>query len=415
MSFLIYCGFRIFGFFISRLPYSLIHFVGRCVGSLAYYFYRPFRKKALANLAIAYGNIKSEKEREKIAKLSFQNLMITLLEFFRFKRSRGHLEEIVTLQDNPRVREVVEQGKGIVFLSAHQANWEVPFLVLTEKYRGVAIGRPIKNRRLYHYVLSVRQMNGGKIVMPKNAIRQGLKALKKGEFLGIVGDQAYPESPYSYPLFGTRAWTASTPALLAYKTGVPLVVGSTKRVHGRYVVSGSDPIWPNLNLPIKDEIPRMMDVAMHQLESSIKERPEQWMWVHDRWKQQGIDHVKRKYRYGFILVVLPPNIEPFLPTISLLKLIYPRSFLTFFVPKGAALPTTDAEMWTYEKKSDLFVRDWRFQLVLDLYGIEKLRSHFLKLGAFKVLTLKKIKNRGTIEESIKYKLVKPECLSQFST
>ncbi len=66
--------------------------------------------------------------------------------------------------------------------------------------------------------------------MPKNAIRLGLKALKEGKFLGIVGDQAYPDSSYHFPLFGTRAWTATTPALLAYKSNSPLVVGTTLRV-----------------------------------------------------------------------------------------------------------------------------------------------------------------------------------------
>ncbi|MCH9625872.1 MAG: Lipid A biosynthesis lauroyltransferase [Chlamydiales bacterium] len=414
MQLLVYLVFRTFGFFISQLPYSAIHFLGKITGRAAYYIHRPFRKKALANLAIAYGATKTEKEREIIAKRSFESLMITLLEFFRFKKSHGKLSEIVTLHENPAVEDILNRGQGVVFLSGHQANWEIPFLALTNRYAGVAIGRPIKNKYLYKWVLAVREMNGGKIVMPKNAIRSGLKALKTGAFLGIVGDQAYPESPYSYPLFGTRAWTASTPALIAYKTNSPLVFGSTKRVNNHYIVQGSAPIWPNLEAPLKEEVPRMMDLAMQRLESSIDQTPEQWMWVHDRWKQQGIDHVKRKYRYGFILITLPKNPQKFLEILPLFRAIYTRSFLTFLVPEGIEITLKDCEIITYKQPSDLFIRDYRYQLVLDFYDSKKLRRHFLKLGAFKALHLKNMRPHKNLSETIKHKLVKSECLTTVS-
>lgn len=394
-----YFFFRLFGFFLSLLPFRVLHSIGRFTGWLAYYLHRPFRKKALSNLAIAYGEKKSEKERKKLAIASFQNLMITLLEFYRLKKSKGKLNKIVSLQENSCVETLLKQKQGVIFLTGHQANWEIPFIAVTDLFPGIAIGRPIKNKRLYNWVLSVREMNGGKIVMPKRAIRQGMKALKSGKFLGIVGDQAFPTSPYSYPLFGTRAWTASTPALLAYRTNCPIVVGTTKRIDHHYQIGASEPIWPDHTKPMKEDVERMMDQAMRYLEKSIQERPEQWMWVHDRWKQQGIDHVKRIYRYGFILVTLPP--KPDLTLISTLRKIYPRSFLTFYAPKGCVIPGED--VLPYEKEEDLFQRDWRFQLVLDFYHSHKLRKHFRKLSAFQTLALPQD------HETIIKTLVKPEC------
>lgn len=394
-----YFFFRAFGFLLSLLPYSALHAFGRFAGWCAYFLHRPFRKKALANLAIAYGETKSEQERKKLAIASFQNLMITLLEFFRLKKSKGKLEEIVTLEENSEVSGFLEKKQGVIFLTGHQANWEIPFLAVTDRFPGIAIGRPIKNKWLYNWVLSVREMNGGKIVMPKSAIRQGMRALREGKFLGIVGDQAFPTSPYSYPLFGTRAWTASTPALLAYRTNSPIVVGMTKRVGHHYHVSSSKPIWPDPKIPMKEDVDRMMDEAMRCLEKSIKEHPEQWMWVHDRWKQQGIDHVKRIYRYGFILVALPKN--PDLSLIPTLRKIYPRSFLTFYASQGCKIP--GEEVKTYQNEEDLLQRDWRFQLVLDFYGSAKMRRHFCKLGAFKALALSQDK------ETVIRTLVKSEC------
>lgn len=199
MDTLAYLTCRLFGFLVSLLSYKQLNRVGKLAGSLAYYVHRPFRKKAMCSLAIAYGSSKNEKERKQIAKQSFQNLMITCLEFFRLKGSYRKLEEIAAFEENVQIRPLLEGDHGVIFLSAHQANWEIPFLLLTELYKGIAIGRPIKNKRLYRYILSIREMNGGKIVLPKNAIREGLRSLRRKEFLGIVGDQAYPESPYSYP------------------------------------------------------------------------------------------------------------------------------------------------------------------------------------------------------------------------
>src|ERR1700733_8113019 len=107
MQFLVYCCFRIFGFFVSLLSYRTLHMLGNFAGTVAYHLHRPFRKKALANLAIAFGKTKTEEERKKIAKKSFQNLMITCLEFFRFKKSHNNLSEIVTLEKNPEVENLL--------------------------------------------------------------------------------------------------------------------------------------------------------------------------------------------------------------------------------------------------------------------------------------------------------------------
>lgn len=417
IHFLTYCCFRAFGFIISLLPYRVLHAVGRWSGLGAYYLHRSFRKKALSNLSIAYGQTKSDKEQKRIAKRSFQNLMITCLEFFRLKRSKGKLSEIVSIEGMEEVNDLLQKKQGVVFLTGHQANWEIPFLAATDQFPGTAIGRPIKNKWLYKWILSIREMNGGKIIMPKNALREGMRALKEGKFLGIVGDQAFPDSSYSYPLFGTRAWTTSAPALLAYKTACPIVVCCTKRLGHHYTVSGSHLIWPDLSKPLKEEVPRMMDAAIHCLETSIRERPEEWMWVHDRWKQQGIDHVKRPFRHGFILVILPVDPDLYLPLIPLFRKIYPRSFLTFLAPSQANLSVEGCAVLAYNSEEDLFVQDRRFQFVLDFYDSKRLRRHFKKLGAARALNLTKMQKMvpgQPLAETIKQALVKAECLKDVS-
>lgn len=391
---LVYIIIRLFGFFVRLLPYPMIHALGKISGSVLYHSHTSFRKKAMSNLAIAYGETLSEKERKKIAKRVFCNLVITCLEFFRLDKK--HLDSLIIPSNPEPVLKLHAEKQGMVFFSGHQANWEVPFLAVTNACGpGVAIGRPIKNRFLYRWVLKVREMCGGKIVMPRHALKEGLKALRQGRFIGIVGDQALPESDYSYPLFGTRAWTTTAPALLAYKTQSPIIVAITKRWKGKYIVHASDPIWPNTQTPIKEEVKRLMDETLKIFEQSIRDCPEQWMWVHDRWKQQGVDHVKKKYRHGFICLILPAGFDPKL--LALLRKIYPRSFFTIYSPH----PIPNWETKIYHQTQELFVRDWKQQLVLDFVNLPTLRRHYKKLGAMQALFLSK--------EEIAKTLVKVDC------
>ena len=398
---LTYLLLRLFGFVIYILPRPVLCGFAKFLGFLCFYLHKPFRKKAMTNLAIAYGYTKSEREKKRLAIASFQSIVTTLLEFFQLKKHKEKIEKLVRFEENSEVLQLLEQKKGVIFFSGHQSNWEIAFLALTKLFRGIAIGKPIKNKLLYDYILSIREMNDGRIVTPTKAIRHSMYALKRGEFVGIVGDQAFTNSNYFYPMFGVRTWISSSPALLAYKTNCPIVVGITKRVNNHYVVSGSPPIWPDPTVPIKDDAPRMMNQAMQYLENNIKKVPEQWMWIHDQWKQAFLGSVKKEYRYSFILVVLPNNFDE--EIVTLVRKIYPNSFITIYAPDKKSVGDTDCEVYHYKKESDLFQRDWRFQLVLDFYESCKLRSHFSKLGAFRALSLPQDK------EVIIKTLMKPEC------
>lgn len=380
---LTYALFRFFGFFIARLPRRALYCLGRFGGWVAFYVHRPFRKKALNNLLIAYGETKSKRERKAIAIASFQSLLITLLEFLHLRKDRGRdaLNKMVSIEENAEGMALLEAKQGVIFLVAHQANWEIPFLALTQRFPGIAIGKPIKNRRLYRWVLSVRESYGGTIIEPDDAIRQGISALQEGKFVGIVGDQAFPSSSYSYPLFGVRAWTSTTPALLAYKTGAPIVVGTIQRVGQRYVIKGSPPLYPNVNAPYKEEVTRMMDQAMAYLEKSFYATPEQWMWIHDRWKPKGVKRIKRIYRHGFILVILPKQSDPSLP--ALLRKIYPDSFITVYTPPHTLPPSSDYEVVYYDKEEALLLNDTRYQMVFDFCDLPHVRRHLLREGAFR--------------------------------
>ncbi len=384
---LAYFFIRLFAGLMRRLPYSVLRGFGRCMGSLAFWILPSLRKKALSNLHIAFGDTLSEQERFQIARRSFQNLLITCCELPKLPYT--DLSTFLEIADPDSVLNLHAQGQGMIFFCGHQANWEILFPAINHLIPGgVAVGRPIKNRRLYNWILSIRQSHGGTILLPKQAMKEGLRAIHRGSYIGIVGDQSFPESGYSYPLFGVRSWLSPAPALLSYRTGAPLFVVSVIRTKTGYRLAASAPLWPDLTRPAKEAVPDLMDQATARLEECIREAPDQWMWIHDRWKQQTIDHIKREYRYGYILVLRDPDdteIEP------LLRLLYPRSFLTFLSPDSP----------------DVWERNYRFQLVIDCVNVPQVRHHYQKLGAQKAEYIP--------YDQLKTTLVKPECLSTVST
>lgn len=286
----------------------------------------------------------------------------------------------------------MKEGKPVIFLCGHQANWEILFLEATRRMPGAAIGRPIKNRLLYSWILSIREKYDGKIFEPKEAFKMGFKALKQGRFVGIVGDQGMPDSGYCSPFFGKNAWTSPLPALLSYRTGSPLMVATTRRVNNHYITNYSDPIWPDQNAPMQQEIDRMMREALLLLEMSIKEHPEQWLWSHNRWKQQTLKTIKSRYRHDCLCFILPSDrsafdkVKALLPTI---REIYPLEFITIKVPTAFAGEVTleNAEIEPYDQLQDACTKDYRFKLVFNFTQHSDIGKHYKKLAAFDVVTI----------------------------
>ncbi len=386
---------RILAFPFALMPYSWIHAIGRAAGRIAFYFMPVYRKKALSNLALAKDLRLSSKEIVQMAKESFQNLAINCLEYPKLA-AETDFSRVVRCENPNTADHLFAAGKGMIFFCGHQANWEVLFLDGNVRMRGIAIGKPIKNKLLYNWVVKMREKNGGKIIAQRNAVREGLKALRKGVFMGIVGDQGMPESGYSFPFLGRRAWTSTAPALLAYKTNSPILFAETRRVRGGYRIRYSDPIWPNTEEPMEREVVRMMDQALTYLQESIKARPGEWLWQHNRWKQQTPQIVYKRFRHDCICVALPEDrkaFEALLPHLSTLRLIYPLSFLILLVPerhRNAEFISADETIY-YSDPSSMLLDDYRFKLIFNFSGYPQLRRHYEKKSAFEILTADDLK------------------------
>lgn len=371
------------------LPFSAIHLLGEILGLGIYYCVPKFRKRSLSNLALASKLNLTKTELQRVAKQSLQNLMITCLEYSKFAQIKK-TDEVVRCENPEVAAKLIEEGKSVIFFCGHQANWEVLFLEGIQRMPGIAIGRPIKNGFLYNWILSIRQKFGGKIITPQNAIREGLRNLKKGAFMGIVGDQGMPDSGYSCPFLGRRAWTSPIAAILSHRTGCPIFVATTRRVGGKYIIHYSDPIWPQTDAPAEQEIDRLMKLSLAELEKGILAYPGQWLWSHNRWKQQTPEKLKKRFRHESILVILPED-KGLASEMKVLREVYPTEFLTILAPEGLTIAITDAEVIHYCSQSELLREDYRFKLVYDFTCSPKVKAHYQKFAAFDIATLDEIR------------------------
>lgn len=379
---------------LRLLPYSAIHRLGQILGLCIYYLFPKYRKRTLSNLALASSLTLSETQMKHLAKASLQNLAITCLEYPKFA-SEKDIHRVATCENPEEADRWMKQQRPVIFFCGHQANWEVLFLEGTSRMPGVAIGRPIKNHLLYHWILKTRQKYGGKIITPRNAIREGLRALKKGSFLGIVGDQGMPDSGYSSPFFGRSAWTSPIAAVLSYRTGSPIIVATTRRDKGKYFIRYSEPLWPSTEAPLEQEVDRLMKASLALLEASIMETPGQWLWSHNRWKQQTPEKIKRKFRHESILIILPQERELFqtiMASLSAFREIYPHEFISVFTPQQWAheVILEKAEILSYRRLEELLLRDFRFKLVFNFTSFKKIKPHFKGLSAFEVVSLQEL-------------------------
>lgn len=376
----------------SWMPYSWIRATGRLLGSIAFYFMREYRKRALSNIALATDLSFDQKETIRMAKKSFQNLAINCLEYPKLARDKN-LSKVLRCENPEIAIDLYSKGQGIIFFCGHQSNWEVLFLDGTSRMNGIAIGKSIKNKRLYKWILSIREKNGGRIISPRNAIREGFRCLKKGIFIGIVGDQGMPDSGYSFPFLGRRAWTSTAPALLSYRTNSPIIFAETHRTPTGYRIRYADPIWPNLSQPMEIEVIRMMNLLLTLLQESIKRYPGEWLWQHNRWKQQTPQNLYKRFRQDCVCIILPQEpeaLQSILPHLPTLKKIYPRDFLFLIAPSTSrgTLPIEADEILYYSQLQETLCPDLRFKLIFNFTGYKPIHAHYEKLSAFEVLDIK---------------------------
>jgi KDO2-lipid IV(A) lauroyltransferase len=370
------------------------------LGSSTYYIAHHMRKTALSNITCAYPSL-NEKHVRRMARRSFCHLALTLLEYGLLARKRGDVSSFATCLNPSQATELKEKYGGIIYVSSHMANWEVPFIETNTRARGIAVGRPLKSSKLTDWINSIRSSTGGSIVSPREAMRTAKKELSSGTFFGFVGDQGLPESSYSGPFIHRRAFSTTAPALLAYKHSVPIVIAQTRRKGNKQIIWYTPPIFPDKTQPLKEEVIRLTDKVMYEIEHGILQAPEQWMWLHHRWKRPTKLNVLKEYRYETLLIIYPDDPEELAQLTEksdFFRYLYPHHDISVLIPSHTPhSPVEGAKLYLYSSFSEMKIDSLAFKLVYDFTDHVQLRRYYRARACLHYLSIGELAKANQIE------------------
>jgi Kdo2-lipid IVA lauroyltransferase/acyltransferase len=271
-------------------PRSFLTPLGRFLGMAAYYTMPRYRKVAHGNLQRAYGGQWDEAGIERVAKDSFRHIGITMVEFFlrQPRITPQEVEREVRFEGREHYEAAFARGKGVILITAHYGNWEMmgPRLIRAG-YKVSAVSRTADDPGLESMIESIRTRCGLQQIPRQQAARQGLAALRRNEILAILLDQNTAEGGLFVPFYGYPASTATGPAVFGLKTGAAIVpTFCVREPDGSHTMRAWPPIYPEATGDRQADIHRLTAAITRVIEQQIRERPELWCWLHNRWKMQ---------------------------------------------------------------------------------------------------------------------------------
>jgi KDO2-lipid IV(A) lauroyltransferase len=240
------------------------------------------RRVALCNLRLAMPEL-DDAARSRIADGVFGSVARVLVAFARFPRIRaGNVHRWIRYEGLEHFEAAMRRGKGVLFATAHLGNWEFSayaHALMTAPMHVVV--RPLDNPFIDRIVEARRAGSGNRMIAKKDFARAILTALKRNEAVGILIDQnAAPEHGTFVDFFGTPACAGTGFAKLAAHSGAAVIPGFALwcEKERRYVLR----FYPEV--PVTGDAAADTAALQKHLESVIREYPDQWLWIHRRWK-----------------------------------------------------------------------------------------------------------------------------------
>ncbi|MEM7147499.1 MAG: lipopolysaccharide heptosyltransferase II [Verrucomicrobiota bacterium] len=369
-EYLVYLAFRFFELVLYFTPLNVCWRVGECLGTVVCYLLPGYRALAIRNLTIAFGREKSSEEIRRLARRNFAVIGRNFLCSLKVSvMSIEKIEERVTFKGEEEMVEIAKSGQGAVIALMHLGNWELS-AQLKSLIHGIeewgSLYQRLKNPFMDKHVRRMRAKSGLTLFDRKAGFYKPMQMLRDGGALGVFVDQHAGDGGVWCPFFGRLASTSNLAVLLGSRTGskiVPLAllgdgVGRWKAVYGRALDAseggeggdGAGVLTAELNAGVAD---------------LIRIAPEEWFWVHNRWKTPKPNFLfagyKRGVRYpaGFdvekelqrfrILVRSPNHLGDAclaIPAVRAMKRGRPDVELTVLAPAGLA------ELWKRVEEVD---------------------------------------------------------------
>jgi Kdo2-lipid IVA lauroyltransferase/acyltransferase len=273
---------------LGVLPRRAARGVGAGVGWAAYRLMGRLRQTGLRNLELAFPE-KTAEERERILRKLYRNLGWLLGEFCQMPGyTRENTREFLRYEGLEHYLAARERGKGVLIVTGHLGAWELSsYYHSLMGYPMSIVIRRLDNAKVDRLVNEIRCLHGNRVLHKDDFARGLLGAMRHGETVGILMDtNMTPPQGVFVPYFGRTACTASGLARVALKTGAAVLPGFMvwEERERKYVLRFGEEI-PVVSTG-DDEADALANTARFTavIEDFVRRYPEQWLWVHRRWK-----------------------------------------------------------------------------------------------------------------------------------
>ncbi len=222
---------------------------------------------------------------------SFEHMAQLACETMHVNRhmTQGGWTQRIRFGDVSRVVQLLEQRQPLIMVTGHLGNWEmIGFFLSMLGYRLNALARPLDNRLINDWVMGTREQRGLKVLTKWGATEEMKRIVRTGEPLGIVADQNAGADGLFVPFFGRLASAYKSIAVFAIRYNAPVVIGYSHRINDRFeheiipqdIIEPSD--WADHPYPTYYVTARYI----RALEMGVRRQPDQYLWMHRRWKSR---------------------------------------------------------------------------------------------------------------------------------
>ncbi len=366
---LVYAAFRCVEAILWLLPLEAVWYLGRAIGTVGYYLSGKYRRLALNNLRIAFGREHDEAWRRQTARRHFASLFANVLCGFKLPMmTQAAVEKRVTVEGMEHTHAAMNKQRPILYLVCHLSCWEiltqVPSLFVYDR-KPATVYQPLRNPFLNALILRRRRKLGYKLFDRQDGFTGPMKHMKEGGCLGVLVDQHAGDSGLWCPFFDRLSSTTPIAAMMAQRShGVLMPLAIYDDGPGLWRMVCSAPIDTE---EVKQSAEGLTTWMNRSVEAMIRRQPENWFWVHNRWKTPKPKFLLQGYKRGvgypadydqtllqpFEMLVRSPNwlgdACMALPSVRAMKAGRPDLKLTIFGPEKLR------DLWQAQPEVDLYI------------------------------------------------------------
>jgi KDO2-lipid IV(A) lauroyltransferase len=286
VQYLVYLILRTVVMVVSMFPYEKAPDIARFLAWVLRTIDRKHVRIALKNVRASAGHLETG-DPDRFVRRVYRHLALGFVEMLMIPRmiQQNTLERHVRWTGFELMNQLLAEGKGVIVTVGHLGSWE--FIALAGPRAGYhlnSVARPIENRWVNEYLNRFRTSTGQEIISKYDAVGSMIRALKRKEILVVQVDQDARHSGVYVKFFGRPASTHRSPAVLSLKYGSPILPLNIYREGKLHHAVAGEPIRPEAFRDEPDPVKAIVQEYTRQCEGFIRAHPDQWFWLHDRWK-----------------------------------------------------------------------------------------------------------------------------------